>query len=337
MQIVLPITLLVTLVVASFSKANTKRDNFKRLTQYAFNQESGPKRSFQTNALLIIKGGHLIYENYANGYTREKKHILWSASKSITGTLIGIAHSSGLLKLTHKVARYMEVPPHWKGMTIDDLMRMSSGIDWREKYEEDPTDSDVTVIHYGKGRKNIIQYILERPMLSPPGEVFYYSTGDTHLLFHILVKAVGGEQALFEFIRKKLWSPLGVSDYTIEQDPAGNFYGGTHFYLTPRDFAKFGLLQLYRGVWEGEPIYSPNWYDYFRQPAPRGIVAILAITTSMEPSGGSTKRPIARALFLQLPKTPFSLKATGGNGLSSSPLSTSSLFAMDGTAKEKSI
>ncbi|MCY4644155.1 MAG: serine hydrolase [Bacteriovoracales bacterium] len=229
------------------------------------------EKDFQTNSLVVIKDGYLVYEQYACGYKKHHKHILWSVSKSIMATLVGMAKFEDRIDITRSVSSYVEVPQTqtWEQMKVDDLMRMSSGLDWREKYEDSPTDSDVINTLYGSGSDDIIKYIFKRPLKHIPGERFDYSTGDTELLTHVLNTALGGQEAILDFAHDNLFGTLGISDFTIEKDSSGqHFYGGSHFYLTPRDLAKIGLLNKHRGLWDEKRLYSTDWYDYFTTEAP---------------------------------------------------------------------
>ena len=244
----------------SFEKAHIDSYRFADFTDYVFDQDSG----YQTHSLLVVKDGYLVYEKYTHGFTQYNKQRLLSISKSITGTLVGIAQKEGPLHVTHPVSAYVKVPliQTWEEMKIDHLMKMSSGIDWYEN--GDYKKSDLLSHLYLKGRKDSIKYFFSRPISDAPGNVFNYSTGDSHFLAHLLTKAVGGSAGDFlQFTDRKLWAPLGITDYTVERDGVGNFYGGCYYYLRPRDLAKFGLLQLHRGTWDGQQIYLPDWYDYF--------------------------------------------------------------------------
>lgn len=245
----------------SLANAGIDQDRFADFIDYVFAQDS----DFQSNTLVVIKDGYLVYERYVNGFTQNNKQPLWSISKSITGTLIGIAQTMGYLHLTQPVSIYMKVPPMqmWEEMKIDHLMRMRSGIDWQEGYIKNPLDSNLVQAFYLKGHKNFIKYLLSLPIVDPSGEAFRYSTGDSNLLAHLLGKALGSNKEFFQFADRRLWNILGITNYTIEGDRAGNFHGGAYYYLTPRDTAKFGLLQLHRGTWDGQQVYSPSWYHYF--------------------------------------------------------------------------
>ena len=245
----------------SLEKAHIDSNKFADFTDYAFD----PDGAYLTESLLVVKDGHIIYEKYTHGFTQHNKQKLISISKSITGTLIGIAQTEGILHTTHPVSAYMEIPslPDWEEMKIDHLMKMNSGIDWQEDAVNDPMESDVLNHIYLEGHKNFVEDIMSHPISHLPGSVFNYSTADSNLLGHILGKALGSNEAFFEFLNHKLWGPLGITDYTIEGDAMGNPYGGAYYYLTPRDLAKFGLLQLHEGTWDGQEIYSPEWYDYF--------------------------------------------------------------------------
>ena len=256
----------------TLEEAGIDEQRFAKFVHYSFNGTGEEGHRFQTNALVVVKDGYLVYDGYDHGFTRENKQLLFSIGKSIMGTLVGIAQSQGLISIAQPVAIYVGLDRDHirKEMKVGHLLQMSSGIDWQEAYKDknDILKSNVLQVHYGKGRKDFVEYILELPMANDPGRAFNYSTGDALLLGHLLASAVGGSDELLQYADQELWYPLGVRDYTIERDRRGNLYGGSYFYMTPRDLAKFGLLHLHRGTWDGEEVYPAYWYDYITMIPP---------------------------------------------------------------------
>jgi CubicO group peptidase (beta-lactamase class C family) len=106
-----------------------------------------------------------------------------------------------------------------------------------------------------------------KPLAHPPGEFFYYSSGTTNILSRCLARALGvdaGGMALF--MRDRLFAPLGMTSAAPRFDAAGTFIGSSFCFATPRDFARFGLLYLRGGIWEGRLLLPQGWVDYARTP-----------------------------------------------------------------------
>ena len=131
---------------------------------------------------------------------------------------------------------------------------MSSGIKWREEYENNPTQSDVALACYRDGREDIIKYIFNRSHgRSSRGKFFSIQREIPICWPHILNKTLD----LAQFAHDKLWSPLGITNYTMEKDPAGNFYGGSHFYLSPRGWPSLDCCKCIEESGRGDKFTPP--------------------------------------------------------------------------------
>ena len=107
------------------------------------------------------------------------------------------------------------------------------------------------------------QFVLDRPMAAAPGTLFYYDSGNSHLLSAILSKVTG--KSALDYARETLFGPLGIEDVLWRGDPQGISGGGAGLYLHPRDMAKIGYLWLRGGVWEGKQILPASWIEGVRQ------------------------------------------------------------------------
>jgi len=221
-----------------------------------------------THAVVIIQDGRLIVERYAPGYGRDVTCRSWSMAKSITQALVGLAVGNGRLDI-HAPADV----PAWRGegdprgaITLDHLLRMSSGLEWIEVYLADQP-SDVIEMLIGKGAKDIAAFAEAKPLAHPPGSFFYYSSGTTNLLSRCLSRALDVDgPALEAFMRARLFGPLGMTSAKPRFDAAGTFIGSSFCAATPRDFARFGLLYLRDGIWDGKRLLPAGWVDYARTP-----------------------------------------------------------------------
>jgi CubicO group peptidase (beta-lactamase class C family) len=221
-----------------------------------------------THAVVIVQGGQLLAERYAEGFGPDVTCRSWSMAKSITQALVGLAVGDGLVDI-HAPADV----PAWRGpddpraaITLDQLLRMSSGLAWVEDYSpENP--SDVIEMLFGKGAQDVAAFAEAAPLAHPPGSAFYYSSGTTNIVAACLGRALSARGATIEaFMRERLFDPLGMPSAAPRFDGAGTFVGSSFCFCTPRDFAKFGLLYLRDGVWEGRRLLPEGWVDYARTP-----------------------------------------------------------------------
>ncbi len=241
---------------------------FASLVDHAFSAPSTPDLG-ETHALAIIQGGKLIYERYNAGFGPEMTYPSWSMAKSMTQALVGMAQGDGRLD----VMAQADVP-EWRGagdprggLTLDVLLRMSSGLDWIEDYLPD-RPSDVRAMLFGEGKGDVAAYAVAKPLAHEPGSFFQYSSGTTNIVVSALGRTLGGlKGAAFEaYMRERLFGPLGMQSPVPKFDAAGTFIGSSYCFCTARDFAKFGLLYLRDGMWDGRRLLPEGWVDYARTP-----------------------------------------------------------------------
>ncbi|WP_430421472.1 serine hydrolase domain-containing protein [Phenylobacterium sp.] len=219
----------------------------------------------KTYALLAIQGGRLTYERYGFGATPETTQPSWSMAKSMTQALVGMLVLDGRLD--------PQAPadvPEWKGasdpraaITLDHLLRMSSGLAFVEDYVPGSV-SDVLEMLYGSGKADAAAYAASRPLAHPPGSFWSYASGTSNIVARLAAQAQGGDFAAY--MRSRLFEPLGMASATPKFDAAGTFIGSSYCFCTPRDFARFGLLYLRDGIWDGERLLPEGWVDYARTP-----------------------------------------------------------------------
>jgi CubicO group peptidase (beta-lactamase class C family) len=189
-----------------------------------------------------------------------------SVTKSVISALVGIALEDGCIKsLDDPIWDYLpgrtpaENDPLKREISLEHLLTMSSGFEWIDGQTPIWTSADW------------IQFVLDQPMASPPGTVWNYNSGNAHLLSAIIQNACG--QNTLEVAREKLFTPLGITEFTWETDPQGIPNGGWGLSMLPRDMAKIGLLYLNDGVWDGQQILPAEWITastqrYFQVPKP---------------------------------------------------------------------
>jgi CubicO group peptidase (beta-lactamase class C family) len=121
---------------------------------------------------------------------------------------------------------------------------------------------------YGMGHRDMAAFAASQPLAHPPGTVWCYSSGTTLILSRILHSLIGSESDYHAFPRRELFERIGMRSALLEPDAAGTFVGSSYSYATARDWARFGLLYLRDGTWEGARILPVGWVDYTRTPAP---------------------------------------------------------------------
>ena len=218
--------------------------------------------SLKTRAVVVLKDGQLIGEQYADGFDKDTPILGWSMTKSITSALVGILVKEGKISIDDPVDI-----PEWKEderskITMNNLLQMSSGLKWEEIYT---TVSDVTRMLSLEG--DMYQQAISVPVEVAPDTKFYYSSGTTNIVAGLLKKHFDRVEDYWTFPHTALLDKIGMHSAVIEPDASGTFVGSSYCFATPRDWAKFGQLYLNDGVWQGERILPEGWVDYTRTPA----------------------------------------------------------------------
>jgi CubicO group peptidase (beta-lactamase class C family) len=222
----------------------------------------------ETWALVIVQAGALVFERYGQGRSADDTCRSWSMAKSITHALAGILVGDGRLDI-HAPADV----PEWRApgdpraaITLDQLLRMSSGLAFTEAYVPGEP-SDVIEMLFGAGQHDVAAFAAAFPLAHPPGSYFSYSSGATNIVSRCLARALGAEGAAFEaFMRERLFAPIGMTSATPRFDDAGTFIGSSFCFAIARDFARFGLLYLRDGRWDGRRLLPEGWVDFARTP-----------------------------------------------------------------------
>jgi CubicO group peptidase (beta-lactamase class C family) len=224
----------------------------------------------RTIALSMVHRGQLVFQRYARGTGPDDTQRSWSMAKSITHAQAGILHDEG------RIDPYaLAAIPEWRRdgdlrqeITLEHLLRMVDGLDFVEEYVED-RGSDVFNMLYRAGKDDVAAYARSRPSLHPPGTHWNYSSGTTNILAQLLADVLeGGPAAMESFMHGRLFEPLGMRSAIPRFDAAGTFIGSSFVFATPLDFARFGLLYLRDGVWEGRRLLPEGWVDHARTPTP---------------------------------------------------------------------
>jgi CubicO group peptidase (beta-lactamase class C family) len=223
--------------------------------------------------LLMIQDGEIVLERYAQGNTGSSRWMSFSSGKSIASTLIGMAVKDGYISsLNDPVTKYLPqmVSTAYDGVTIRQLLQMTSGVAWDEEYAGagSPVISMMNTITTGDPG-GILRQLAACPRMAEPGTRFNYSTGETHLECEVLNAALGGESAS-DYLSRKLWAAMGMEADAawVLESPGGHEFGGGGNLMTLRDYGRFGLFILNGGVIEGVPQLPEGWIDEATLPAP---------------------------------------------------------------------
>lgn len=209
-----------------------------------------------TRGIVVYYNGGIIAEKYKSPFTPETPQLGWSMTKSITNSLIGI-----MIKKERLSIQDDELFPFWKDdpraeITIDDLLRMSSGLEWWENYGG---VSDATKMLYKSYNTGL--YAAQRSLEHDPGSKWYYSSGTTNLLSLLLKEKLNLEDYL-KFPHEELFQKLGMTTAILEPDASGTYVASSYMFASPRDWTKFGMLILNDGVWNGERLLPEGWVEY---------------------------------------------------------------------------
>jgi CubicO group peptidase (beta-lactamase class C family) len=211
------------------------------------------KSKIEFHSVMVLRHGKVIAEGWWAPYSAPLKHTLYSLSKSFTSTAVGLAIGEGKLKLTDKVTSFFpndlpaEVSSNLAAMTVKDLLTMSTG---HGKDTINPMRTNTTGESWAK-------IFLSLPIEYAPGTHFLYNTGATYMASAIVQKVTG--QNTLEYLKPRLFEPLGIERMDWEMDPKGIAVGGYGLRVRTEDIAKFGQLFLQKGMWNGKQLVPADW------------------------------------------------------------------------------
>ncbi len=237
-------------------------------SNWAFDRES-PEQV--TLSLLVVHHGRIIHERYAPGVDMSTRTRTWSTSKSIAVTLFGMLVDQGRMKLDAPLgfswfpdARSPESDPR-NAITLRHVLNMSSGL-----YPVDNARLEYATgsgLAYWAGASSV-RGARHRALIREPGTNWDYENYDTLLAVYAMKLAIGDDQKYREFPRRALLDKIGMRNTLLSTDRFGDFILSSQVYTNARDLARFGLLYVQNGVWNGERLLSEEWIDFVRTPAP---------------------------------------------------------------------
>lgn len=230
-------------------------------------QEPSPDNPRKTRAVAVVYDGHLIAERYTSGFGPDIPILGWSISKSVTNALVGVLVRQGRLVMDDPAP-----VPEWRSpgdprgrITLDQLMRMSSGLAFEEVYR--PL-ADATDMLYGSA--DFAAFAAAQPLDAEPDDKWHYASGSANIVARIVRREAEKDyEHYYQFLHDALFGRIGMTSAVMEADPSGTFVGSSYTVATVRDWARFGLLYLQDGVWDKERLLPEGWVEYTTSPTPQ--------------------------------------------------------------------
>ena len=241
---------------------------------HAVEQHTHPLDALQ--GFMLLRHGNVAAEGWWAPYGPASPHALYSLSKSFTSSAIGLAVAEGLLTVDDPVLNFFpDAAPsnpgeNLRAMRVRHLLSMNTG------HKQDTT-AQVFGGHPGTGwlgprlrhRRDLAgrlsldegadwpRVFLSLPVEYPPGTWFVYNTAATYMLSAIITQLTG--ESLLDYLRPRLFDPLGIENPIWESDPRGVNIGGSGLHLKPEEIARFGQMYLQKGMWQGQRILPESW------------------------------------------------------------------------------
>lgn len=233
------------------------------------------KRIWNLHSVVVVRNGRLAFERYFEGgdtargnrpvgvvsFKPDTLHDLRSVSKSIVGLLYGIALAAGKVpapedRLMPSFPEYADLAadPARSRWTLHHVLSMTMGTDWNESLPYTDLANSETAMDMAPDR---YRYILNRPIVTEPGQRWVYNGGATALLGRLITKGTG--KSLHAYAREVLFDPLGIGPTDWYADDRGELFVASGIRMTPRDLARIGELMLRKGVWEGRSVVPAEW------------------------------------------------------------------------------
>ena len=212
--------------------------------------EAADKSIDAMNSFMLVRHGYVVAEGWWSPYNAEAPHSLYSLSKSFTSTAVGLAIAEGKLSLDDPVLKFFpdDAPSdpsnNLKSMRVSDLLRMSTG------HQSEPQRTP---------DKPWTTSFLRQAVPFKPGTHFLYNTSATYMLSAIVQQATG--MTLLDYLKPRLFEPLGIEHPTWEASPQGISTGGYGLSIRTEDIARFGQLYLRKGEWNGKQLVPSTWIE----------------------------------------------------------------------------
>jgi CubicO group peptidase (beta-lactamase class C family) len=278
----------------------------------AFREVDSPglDRIRQTKAVVIAHRGRMIAERYAERYSASTPMISWSMAKSVLAAVVGIAAADGRLPLDGPVP-----VPEWSAgedprhaITLDQLLRMSSGLRFDETYG---AVNDVSRMLFTEPDTGA--FAARSRLAATPDTLWSYSSGTSNIVARLLRESFGGDVTAFvRYTRSRLFEPASMTSAFFEHDASGTPIGSSFVFMTARDWARFGELHRNDGVWNGKRVLPEGWVRYVTTPTPRAPQGCYGAHWWL--NAGDSEDPQRRP-WPSLPSDAYAARGYGGQWL----------------------
>jgi CubicO group peptidase (beta-lactamase class C family) len=212
--------------------------------------EAADQKVNTMHSFMLVRHGHVVAEAWWKPEAADKPHVMHSLSKSFTSTAVGLAVTAGKLSIDDPVLKFFpdECPANpsdkLKMMRVRDLLTMTSGHEVEVKFNTNTP---------------WVQAFLAHPVPFKPGTHFQYNTPGSYMLSAIVTKVTG--ETVLDYLKPRLFEPLGIENPEWSSSPQGISAGGFGLKIRTEDVAKFGLLYLQKGKWDGKQLIPASWVE----------------------------------------------------------------------------
>ena len=259
-------------LAAVAEEPGTRREPLARAVDALFTREDVG----ETRAVLVLHGGEVVAQRYAEGYGPQTRFLGWSVSKTVTGVLIGLLVADGRLWLDAPppIARWQRTGDPRGAITLRQLLQMRGGLRHEEKAEP-VYDSPEVRMMFLDGRDDMAAWAEAQPLEHEPGRVFNYSTPATMILSDVAARVLAPDgspaerrAAVDEYLHARIAAPLGMASLVAEYDRAGTMMGGSTIWASAPDWARFGEFLRHGGSVRGAQIVPRGWIDFMKHESP---------------------------------------------------------------------
>ncbi|WP_157638319.1 serine hydrolase domain-containing protein [Flexithrix dorotheae] len=233
--------------------------DIQKIVRKAF-VEKDIKNPLNTRAIMVIHQDKIIAENYAAGYGRDIPQAGWSLAKSITNAVTGILVKEKAINIYEEIPKEKLLNKQHR-YSIHQLLRMETGLQFADFHDKlklaEMLFNQPDVFEFG-------QKLIQKPL---ENFSWRYSSVHSNILSGVIKSYFSSLEDYLAFPYQMLFRKLGMDNTYLEVDPGGNFVGSSFVYASPMDYAKFGLLYLNDGKWNGEQILPEGWVEYSRSPS----------------------------------------------------------------------
>ena len=289
---------------AVIDKPGVNRERLARSVDALFSQAP----TAETRAVIVLHNGQIVAERFAPGYHENTRLVSWSMAKTVTGVMIGMLVADGRLRLDEGVPiPAWQRPGDPRGeITLRQLLQMDSGLRHAEETSP-PYEADTVRMLFLDGRDNMAAYAEAQPLEAEPGSKWEYSSATAVILADLAARALSAStdpaersRVVGDYLRTRLFEPLGMKSMVPEYDLAGTLIGGSLIHGTARDWARFGEFMRNKGAIKGAQLVPVAWVDFMTTPSPHNVGYGAQTWLNRAPPGEA-------AMWPGLPASVFSL------------------------------